>query len=175
MSFKKKLVLFLPIFLLCLWVDQWSKAEAIESLKGQMPRFFLDGFFQLIYAENTGAWGSLGSDWPWPLRELFLLYLPIAAILVFLVYLFKTKSFSIWHFTGMSLILSGGIANLIDRVRFSYVVDFMWMGFPKLGTNIFNFADVFIMVGLGLYLIGALIDSRQDKKKKGPSDSEVPT
>jgi signal peptidase II len=48
-----------------------------------------------------------------------------------------------------SLVISGGIGNLIDRAFHGYVVDFLWFGIPGgIGTNIFNVADVAIMIGV---------------------------
>ena len=53
-----------------------------------------------------------------------------------------------------SLVIAGGIGNLIDRAIYGYVVDFLWMGIPNgLGTNIFNVADVSIMIGVITLLV----------------------
>jgi len=67
---------------------------------------------------------------------------------------------------SFSLILGGGISNVYDRVRYNQVTDFMNMGFPDLRTGIFNFADVAIMLGLGVMLLGLF--------RRGPASSQVP-
>jgi signal peptidase II len=46
-------------------------------------------------------------------------------------------------------VIAGGLGNLIDRAAHGYVVDFLWVGIPNvIGTNIFNIADVAIMIGV---------------------------
>ncbi|MEL7221969.1 MAG: signal peptidase II, partial [Bacteroidota bacterium] len=58
-----------------------------------------------------------------------------------------------WQIVGMSFIIGGGISNVYDRIQYAAVTDFMNMGIPDgIRTGIFNFADVSIMVGLGIML-----------------------
>ena len=67
---------------------------------------------------------------------------------------------------SLSCIFAGGIGNLIDRIRYDYVVDFMYMGYKKIGTNIFNIADVVIMTGFGIMVVFGVIL----KKKELPTN-----
>lgn len=165
MKLLHKVSVFTILFSATVLIDQHSKKWAIENLKEAPRQIYADGLFHLLYAENRGAWGSMGSDWPELLRQIFLLYMPLGVLLFLFVYIF-VRPLNAWYFTAFSFILGGGVANLIDRVRFNYVVDFMWMGFPQLGTNIFNFADVFIMIGMGIYLLGSFREWREQQKIK---------
>ena len=63
-----------------------------------------------------------------------------------------SKALNKWQIVGMSFIIGGGISNVYDRILYSAVTDFMNMGLFGLRTGIFNFADVSIMVGLGIML-----------------------
>lgn len=155
----KRLKLFFPLSMIILLLDQWTKNWAITNVKGQPSDYFF-GIFTLVYAENTGAWGNLGADWPPFFRELFLLYLPVIMLSVMSVYTLTNKKLSLLEVYAYCLIFAGGMGNIIDRFRFDYVVDFMYIGIKNIGTNIFNIADVSIMTGFGLILLDAY------KKKK---------
>lgn len=146
-----RLLILIPINLFCLVLDQWSKIWAVEHLKGQMPRSVWSDMIVLRYAENRGAWGGLANNWPDFFRSLFLLYIPVIVLLVVLGITLKSQKVKKYEIWAYSFILAGGIGNLIDRFRFDYVVDFMWMGLTQtLQTNIFNVADMAIMTGFFL-------------------------
>ena len=165
-SVKNKIIFFFSIQILFVALDQWSKAWAVSALKGSFPRHYFFGIFQLTYAENTGAWGNLGGDWGEPYRSLFLIYLPIAVLLIFAVFSLFSKKINNTEFWAYSFIVSGGAGNLIDRVRFGYVVDFMYAGIKRpFETNIFNVADVVIMIGFGLVVLNMIQDFLKKKKE----------
>ena len=139
-SFKvldKSWLFFGPFFLLLLGLDQWSKAWVLENLKlGEAKDFGLQ------LAQNNGI--VFGIDMPeWVIYLLIIFILGFGAYLVFENKLWRDK----WHLTGLALMLAGAIGNLIDRVRFGYVVDFIkiyW--WPN-----FNLADVFIVSAVCLF------------------------
>ncbi len=161
-NLKTRALLLSILFTIFTVMDQWTKIWAVAELKGKMPRFYFMGTFQLRYAENTGAWGNLGGDWPEPWRSLFLIGFPILIILGFTGFYLMHKQTSKVESWAYALIITGGAGNLIDRVRYNYVVDFLYMGIKErinlgiiqipLETNIFNVADVIIMTGAFLIL-----------------------
>lgn len=146
--------------MLCVGCDQVTKRAAQQALQGERARSYLGDFFRLTYAENQGAFLGLGNDWPQPARWVAF---TLSAVLVVAVSLWwivshlrrgvsQVSQRALW---GMLLIAAGGVGNLIDRVlREGRVIDFMVMGVGPLHTGVFNVADVHIMVGLGLLLIG---------------------
>jgi signal peptidase II len=153
MSRKKRWLLVLGILLVLVLVDQATKRMAIETLKGQPRIDYLGGTFSLVYAENTGAFLSLGSKLS-PAARFWTLtaFNGLILALVFLFLVFK-KLLNTPVVIALALIFAGGIGNLIDRVfRDGRVVDFMNMGINvgpyPVRTGIFNVADVAIMVGL---------------------------
>jgi signal peptidase II len=148
------------VALLCVGCDQATKRLAAQSLRGAAPRSYLGDFFRLTYAENQGAFLGLGNDWPNALRWLAFTFAAVLVVVVSIVWIVRhlvrdaerINQRALW---GMLLIAAGGVGNLIDRiVREGRVIDFMVMSVGPLHTGVFNVADVHIMVGLGLLLIG---------------------
>lgn len=79
-----------------------------------------------------------------------------------LVYLLRKNDLDSVTLIGCSLILAGGIGNLIDRVVFNGVVtDFLNIGIGSLRTGIFNIADVVIMLGVGLVIYRSFSERKQ--------------
>ncbi len=171
-SIRNKILFFFSVQFVFIALDQWSKTWAVQTLKGSFPRHYFYGTFKLMYAENTGAWGNLGGNWGEPYKSLFLIYLPIAVLVIFGLFSLFSKKLNNTEFWAYSLIVSGGAGNLIDRVRFGYVVDFLYAGIKRpFETNIFNVADVVIMTGFGLIVLN-MIQDYLNKKKAGPSISQ---
>ncbi len=143
---------FLAILAICVGCDQQTKLMAKEQLSYSQPIEYLDGTFKLIYAENTGAFLGLGDSLSPNLKYLFLVFIPTLVLFLFAVTYFKASN-SYGQFIGMSLIVGGGIGNLMDRIAYGSVIDFMNISFGGLRTGIFNFADVAVSAGLILLLI----------------------
>ena len=151
------------LFSVLLLGDQISKFWAIDSLAGAQPRHYLGGVFTLTYAENTGGWGSLGATWSPLVRRFTLIIAPAVVLFGLGVYLVKTEKFDWWRSVGYVGIISGGVGNLIDRFRLDHVVDFLYIGYGPVGTNIFNIADMGILFGFILVLIRSWRLSKLDE------------
>ena len=129
-------------------LDQYTKYLAITHLQGN-PFPLIDGVFELRYLENRGAAFGL-------LQNQQTFFLIIASItLLFIVYLYirmpQTKHY-LWLRICMISITAGAIGNMIDRVRFQYVVDFLY--FELIDFPIFNVADIFATVAtFGLVIL----------------------
>ncbi len=133
-------------------MDRTTKLLAIEHLMNKPVRDVLGNFFQLVYAENTGAFLSLGSALPGTIRIIVLAILPSLLLFGMLAFTLFNKELSKIQVIAFSLICGGGLSNLYDRITEGMVVDFMIMGLGIFRTGVFNIADVCIMVGLGLML-----------------------
>ena len=102
-----------------------------------------------MYAENTGAWGSMGSNLSNTWRFWILTVLPFLFLGGLTWYTVTSRDLKGYMVASYGMVIAGGIGNLIDRAVHGYVVDFMWVGMPGvIGTNIFNLADVSIMIGV---------------------------
>jgi len=128
-----------------IFIDHYTKNLAVANLKGNPSHVLIDGIFQLTYVENRGAAFGLLKD-----QTVFFVVFTIIALTGLLYYFLKlpkTKA-NIFSRVGLVLIISGAIGNFIDRVTLRYVVDFLdpifikFMNFP-----VFNFADVYVVVG----------------------------
>lgn len=121
--------------------DQFTKYLAVKNLKGQSAYVLIDGVLELRYLENRGsAFGMLQN------QKFFILFVCIILMLLLLVFLFilpKQKKFCPVHIL-VSVIIAGGVGNIIDRVRFDYVVDFIY--FVLINFPIFNVADMYVVV-----------------------------
>lgn len=151
MSFKKFLLPVLVIILVIL-SDRFSKQWAVETLKGMPAESYLGDSFRIIYAENEGAFLSLGSDLPENVRFWVLAIIPILALGYFGFTLFFNTEVGQWQRIAFAFIISGGGSNIIDRILEGKVVDFLNIGIGDFRSGIFNIADMAIMAGLFLIL-----------------------
>jgi signal peptidase II len=127
-------------------VDQWTKHLAVQHLAFRERVPVVPGFWDWNLTHNTGAAFSFLADaGGWQHGFFVLLALAISAMLSF--WLFRTPRHDGRPALPFALIVSGAIGNVIDRVRFGYVVDFIhwyWRGFD---WPVFNVADSAIVVG----------------------------
>jgi signal peptidase II len=149
---KKRLFILLLAGGSAVLLDRITKIWAVNTLKGAGSTSYWDDFFRLVYAENTGAFLSLGSGLSDHWRTLVLSILPVLVLLYVLYFILFSSNLSTWQATAFSLILGGGASNIVDRVMQGMVVDFMNMGLFGLRTGIFNVADMAIMAGLFMML-----------------------
>lgn len=151
-------VVLLGMAVFCVGCDQASKRIAAETLKGSETLSFLGDIFRLTYAENSGAFLGLGGTWPEPVRWAIFTGAALAVVAAsagWVVAQLRRPNHDTLAVWAMVLIAAGGMGNLVDRVlRDGRVIDFMNLGLGPVRTGIFNVADVQIMVGLALLLIG---------------------
>ena len=162
-----KLRILSLILLVSIGQDQLTKASARERLAGTPPTSYLGDIFRLHYIENHGAFLGLGANLPESVRAWIMIGFVGTAVLAMLIYVLKANDLSVFGVVGWSLIISGGLGNLIDRILFNgAVVDFMNLGLGRLRTGIFNVADVAVMVGLGIIILDQLLEQRANQPAK---------
>ncbi len=160
-------VLITIVILFNIGCDQKTKQLAQATLEPhEVSNYFFDTF-RLIYAENEGAFLSVGSELEGTWHFILLKVLPVTMLSFLLLYTIFSKSINIIQAIALSFILGGGISNIIDRLSYGKVIDFMNMGIGNLRTGIFNFADLSIMFGIALFLFANYY------KNKKVSDSEI--
>lgn len=152
MSGGTRLALISSLVAPCVACDQAVKLIAKRALEDG-PVEIWDGFVQFRLVHNTGAFLSLGDQFPEWLRTAIFMVLVPAALAVAVVLLMRAMRPTRAAVVGASLILGGGLGNLIDRVLHGGgVVDFVSIGWSGLRTGIFNVADVAIVVGVAVVL-----------------------
>jgi signal peptidase II len=120
-----------------------SRFELWESVN------VLGDFFRLTYIHNPGAvFGiRLGSSY----LHLALSGVAMAVVISMLV---KTPASNRWAGTGLALVLGGAVGNIVDRLRFGVVIDFLDFGIGDFRWYVFNIADACVSVGVVLLMIG---------------------
>jgi signal peptidase II len=145
-------VLLLVVMTATIACDRVTKQVAAATLAGAPTRSFLADTCRLEYAENEGAFLGLGSDWPAPIRTA-LFGIGNGLLLLVLAVLTMRLHWPGPALLGLALFVSGGLSNLLDRVVYGKVIDFMNVGIGPVRTGIFNVADVAILLGAALVLI----------------------
>lgn len=139
-------------------LDLWTKYLAMANLELFRPVPMTD-WFNLTLAHNTGAAFSLlaeGGGWQ---RWFFIVV--ASGISVFLLgWLWRLPLAARALPVALMLVLGGAIGNLIDRIRFGYVVDFIDLHYAGWHWPAFNLADSAIVVGVGLMLLESLFPPR---------------
>lgn len=144
--------------------DQFVKKAitATMALNESIP--VIGDIFHITYIQNRGAAFSLMEGF-----RIFLILLPAALIVAAVIYIFrKRKAAHPLLLLSLSFISGGGLGNVIDRLFFGYVVDYLdFRVFP-----IFNVADIFVCLGCGLLIIYIIfVDGKAAKAKNGKGNS----
>lgn len=161
---RRKYVLFSVFTVVSLLLDQWTKVMARDVLRPRgpfNPKVVIQGFFDLRYAENPGVAFSMFQDLPG--GRVLLTLLAVVALVVVIAYLRKTPTEATRVHIALGLVGGGAIGNLVDRVMYGKVTDFIvW----KKGIHewpAFNVADAALCVGVGLILLDWIIASRSER------------
>jgi signal peptidase II len=136
-------------------VDQLAKRWATESLLEGLPKV-ISPVFDLSLAYNKGAAFSFLHDASGWQRWLFTAIAAVASIGI-AIWMARIKSTQNLLLGSLTLILSGAVGNLIDRVRFGHVVDFISVHWNQHYFPAFNLADTAISIGAALLLLDMLI------------------
>ena len=150
-----KILLFCFTSFMFIGCDRITKDLAKEHLKNEAPKSYFHDTFRLEYAENTGAAMSFGADLPQPYNFLVFSLLPLLFLGTLFSYAIRqSRQMSLAKMLSLSMVVSGGIGNIIDRIFFDrHVPDFLNLGFQSIRTGIFNVADIYVSMGaIGLLL-----------------------
>ncbi|MBE6865811.1 MAG: signal peptidase II [Ruminococcaceae bacterium] len=127
-------------------IDRISKIMAAKYLVGKGTVVIIPNLLGLQYLENTGMAFSMLSG-----KTIFLAVVTSLALAVMAYFLFVKRIGQPFERFCFILIFAGGVGNLIDRIFQGYVIDyfeFLFMDFA-----IFNVADVYVCIGVGLYAL----------------------
>ena len=161
--------IWILVILASVAVDQVTKQLAVRFLAEGNSVEVIPGIFRFTYVENRGAAFGMLADHRW-----VFMIISTVAIAALLVYLWKFRPASKWACVALSLIIGGGIGNMIDRVALGYVVDMfdlLLFEYP-----VFNLADCFVVVGaiLGSIYYLWLYEKYDAPKKESADGTEDP-
>ena len=144
-------------FWITLFVDYTLKQYFSVALSGGRNIPVIDGFFSLTLVHNPGAAFGLLKGWTW----LFVMIALLTGVFI-LMYLAIYRQEDVLVSWALVLILSGAVGNLIDRIQYNHVIDYILLYYQDWSWPVFNFADIIINIGVGLILLDFVIEIRQN-------------
>lgn len=144
--------------------DQVIKMLVSAHLKPVGTVEVIDNIFSLTYVENRGVAFGMFKDMQW----IFILITSVFIIAI-IVYMFKTKPKGKLFYVCAGLIIGGGVGNLIDRIFYGYVIDYLSLSFF---SPVCNFADYCITIGTVMLVIYILFFSDVLKNEKAIKKDE---
>ena len=145
------------VFVLGLALDQLTKWLVVTHMTLHQSIPIIKDVIHITYIRNKGAAFGMLAEHRW-----VFLVLSSVTIVAVGIYLFYTKNNSPLYLVSLSMILSGGVGNMIDRIALGEVIDFI--DFTLIDFAIFNGADSFVCVGAALFFLSVLLDEIKAKK-----------
>lgn len=141
----KKLTVFSIIFLL---MDLFIKLIITNRLELYSTIQVIPSFFNIVYVRNTGAAFSI-------LEGSRFLFIIIAFVAIYLIYefLIKNNKLNALEIVSYSMLIGGITGNLLDRIVYGYVIDYLSFEIFNYNFPVFNLADVFIVISILLILV----------------------
>ncbi len=149
----------LVVALVVLGIDQATKQWAHETLLGQPPLELLPVFSLALVYNQGAAFGFLNDAGGW--QHYFFVSLAAVFSIVLMVWMWRERSRNVWLAVSLSLVLSGAVGNLVDRLRNGYVVDFLLVHYGSWSFPVFNVADIAITIGAIMLIMDSLLFSRR--------------
>jgi signal peptidase II len=147
---KRFVWLFVGLTGAILVLDQVTKALVSAALRLHESRSIIPGFLSLTLVHNTGAAFGILAGESSPLRTAFFLVVSVVAMGVVLWLLLRLRPEQKVEAVALSLIFGGAVGNVIDRIRFGKVIDFIDVFYRSYHWPAFNVADAAISVGVFL-------------------------
>jgi signal peptidase II len=141
------------ITVLLIVIDQLTKLAVVSTMSLNQSVPVIPNVFHITYVHNFGAaFGILAH------RTGFFILITVAVVLFILFFLRQVPGEHTLLRVALALQLGGALGNLIDRVRFGYVVDF----FDFRVWPVFNVADIAIVTGIGLLILDLARNAREE-------------
>ena len=147
---------YLAVSLGVLFLDQWSKGLVTRTMEVHQSKTIITDVFDLTYVRNTGAAFGLFASVDSSVKAILLNSIAVVVFLIVSAYALRSSHKSVRLQVGLALILGGAVGNLLDRVRFGYVVDFLDFSISGHHWPAFNVADSAICIGVALLFLDML-------------------
>ena len=175
----KDYILYSVIIIVGIILDQLTKFLVTKYMTMYQSIPLIKGFLHITYTTNDGAAFGMMDGQRW-----VFIVVSTVAIIAFLAYLYLGHADNTLYAVSLSMVISGGIGNMIDRLGFGFyvnpntglgeVVDFI--DFCGIWDAIFNGADSFVCVGAGLLVLALVVDLKKEydiEKAKKAAAAEV--
>jgi len=162
---KKKYWILLIVFLVVIALDQSTKLMIQQTLPLHKTVEIIPGFFNLIHVRNTGgAFGIFGGE-KGPVGSVLFVVASLIAVGILVVLFLRVKEHEKTLAFSLALLLSGAIGNLLDRLSYGEVIDFLDFHVSLYHWPAFNVADSAISIGIGLMALELLIKEHEKPSK----------
>jgi signal peptidase II len=153
-------------------IDQLAKAWVVSSMAvGETIKIIppLVPYFQLTRVTNTGiAFGMFTGG-----NLVLLVLTSIVVVVLLLIYRSLPPHLRLQQI-AFAMIIGWALGNIADRIRFGHVVDFVHVIIPNLISNVSNFADHFVVIGVLLILLDTFLQERREHQKISESEPLSP-
>jgi len=154
-------MLVLLIGLAILFLDQLTKQAIRADFVYGESRPVIDGFFNLVYVRNDGAAWNLLSG-----QGIILILISVSVLVFLIVCRNRFLEDRFLHHLLLGLMIGGIAGNLIDRIRFGWVTDFLDFEFGSYHYPSFNIADSAICIAVVIYIITNLFQQKENQEKE---------
>ncbi len=152
----KKMLL---ISFICVIIDQVLKIIVDSKMVLNTSKEIITDFFNISYVRNFGAaWSILAGN------RFFLILVALVSLVIFYLYFVKDKKLSKLETLSYGILIGGILGNLIDRIIHGYVIDYLDFMIFKYDFPVFNFADMCIVISVGLIIINMFIGDDNSEK-----------
>ena len=171
-SAKRRNILFTVTAVISIFLDQWTKVMARDHLPLRSWRgvTVIEGFFDLRYSENTGV--AFGMLQKMPGGRIVLTVVALAALALVFHYLRRTDLRQTRLHFALGLIGGGAVGNLIDRIAFGKVTDFIVWHYQAHEWPAFNVADAALVVGVCLMALDMILEKRRSAAPAGKASGD---
>lgn len=147
------------IGLLSLFIDQISKYIIILNMEIQQSIKIIGNFFHLTYVRNYGAaWNIFDGN------KIFLIIVGIGSLFLIYNYFLKNQHLTKYQTILYGVLMGGILGNLIDRITWGFVIDFLDFNIFGYKFPVFNLADSFIVITMSLIIIELLRDGKNENR-----------
>jgi len=159
---KKNIIIFVLGALAVVVLDQITKAAIVVRIPLHESYPIIDGFLNLVYVMNPGAAFGFLAAASETFRYIFFTGITALVIVLIIYYILKSESSNLPTVISLTLIFGGAVGNLIDRVRFGAVVDFLDFYIHTWHWPAFNIADSSISIGAVLMIWGMIVQRKEE-------------
>ena len=159
---KKNIIIFILGAIIVIVLDQITKAAIVGKFFLHESRTVIDGLFNIVYVMNPGAAFGFLANMSGTFRSCFFTGITAVVILLIIYYIIKSKPQNMLMVVSLTLILGGAVGNLIDRLRFGAVVDFLDVYIGTAHWPAFNVADSAISLGAMLMIWGMITQRKKE-------------
>jgi signal peptidase II len=149
-------------------LDQATKAIVTTRMTLYTSVPVIPELFHITLVTNRGALFGLFHDLADPYRSALFTAVPALAIVLMLVFQYRTSAADTMTQAGLALILGGALGNLLDRLRLGYVIDFLDVFAGEYHWPAFNIADSSICAGVGLLVLDLLAKGWRQRRAVPP-------